>query len=471
MIARVKDPNPPEPIFDPTPEKSDFIPIENTTTVEESILIPNPNDKDKNLEDVNQPFDEPAGEDPLGKANDPFRGPVNVASIGVGGGGAGDMKGRGSMTDRRLYKEGDSRQTKATEGAVLAALRWLARHQNTDGSWCAETYDNRCGHGARAGRCDVHAGNSEFNAGVTGLSLLSFLGAGYSHFSKDTHDGICFGKVIKNGLQWMMKRQDAEGCIGGRSCDEYIYNHIICTLALTEAYGLTGSDLLREPAQQAVDFIVAARNPDRVWRYSARCGENDTSVTGWAVMALKSAEMSGLSFPREECYGAARSWLKDVTDTTYYRVGYNAPGTGKVHNGHNAHFDHHDALAAISVMSRIFMDRNRTDPAVRGGCQLLVKDLPSWNGVEIDFYYWYYASLALFQYDGPSGRLWGAWNEHLVKALVPNQRREKKACFDGSWDPVGRWCHDGDRVYATAINALTLEVYYRYANAFTGDAH
>ena len=36
----------------------------------------------------------------------------------------------------------------------------------------------------------------------------------------------------------------------------------------------------------------------------------------------------------------------------------------------------------------------------------------------------------------------------------------------GSWEPIDRWGGEGGRVYATAINALTLEVYYRYANVF-----
>ena len=50
---------------------------------------------------------------------------------------------------------------------------------------------------------------------------------------------------------------------------------------------------------------------------------------------------------------------------------------------------------------------------------------------------------------------------------MPNQHTGKDGCRNGSWDSdVDRWGFEGSRVYATAINALTLEVYYRYANVF-----
>jgi hypothetical protein len=122
------------------------------------------------------------------------------------------------------------------------------------------------------------------------------------------------------------------------------------------------------------------------------------------------------------------------------------------------------------MMSRIFMDKNQGDPRLSGGAARLVKDLPVWNGsrdeLKVDFYYWYYASLALFQYDGPEGPTWKAWNEPMKNALVTNQKTKKDGCGSGSWDPIDRWGFEGGRVYATAINVLTLEVYYRYANVF-----
>ncbi len=56
----------------------------------------------------------------------------------------------------------------------------------------------------------------------------------------------------------------------------------------------------------------------------------------------------------------------------------------------------------------------------------------------------------------------------MVEALVKPQNVRSSGCKNGSWEPVDRWSCEGGRVYATAINALTLEVYYRYDLVFTG---
>jgi hypothetical protein len=302
---------------------------------------------------------------------------------------------------------------------------------------------------------------------VTGLSLLAFLGAGYSHLSKEVFDGICFGDVVRKALQWILAHQDVEGCVGART-PRYLYNHLLCALALTEAYGMTGSNLFKDNAQKAVDFIVAAQTAGKGWRYAAKDGESDTFATGWAVMALKSAELAGLSFPNS-AYEGARKWLDEVTEENTHRVGYTAKNTGKVYDaGKNERFTHHETLTAAGMVARIFMDKNGSDPRLSGGVQLLVKDTPRADANEIDYAYWYFGSMALFQYDGPTGTSWKRWNEKMKDVVLKGQRAAKEGEKSGSWEPVDRWSHAGGRVYATAMNALTLEVYYRYANVFGG---
>ena len=60
---------------------------------------------------------------------------------------------------------------------------------------------------------------------------------------------------------------------------------------LCEAYGMTGDTHVRDAAAQAaVQFIEAAQNRQTGgWRYHPG-EEGDTSVVGWQIMALKSAD-------------------------------------------------------------------------------------------------------------------------------------------------------------------------------------
>ena len=120
----------------------------------------------------------------------------------------------------------------------------------------------------------------------------------------------------------------------------------------------------------------------------------------------------------------------------------------------------------MAVLDRILIRKRKNEPALTA-VNLLVADLPEWKEKKIDACYWLFGSLALHQYDGPDGPLWKKWNEPMKNAIIPNQRLAKDGEKSGSWDPESdRWGHAGGRVYVTAMNALTLEVYYRYAAVF-----
>lgn len=426
-------------------------------------------ESDHNESADNEEFHERKGESKDFVSDKPFKGYGTYDTIGGGSGGGGRYGGRLGGKEDLVARGGGN---KNTENAVLEALKWLSRHQHDDGSWSVKGYISECG-GKKtsnpakySGQCSPNPGDDEHNAGVSGLSLLAFLGAGYFHSSRQTYDGIRFGDVVRKSLEWMMKNQDAEGCIGGRSGTEYMYDHLICALSMSEAYGLSQSTLFKDAAQKAVDFTVAAQNDGRGWRYKFKSGENDSSVTGWAVMVLKSGDLSGLTFPHDTAYGGAKAWYDEVTrDDGYSSVGYYSKEQGKVRiPGVNENFEDHPAMTAVATMARIFMDKQKNQK-IDQGIKVIAQDLPKADANSVDFYYWYYASLAMFQYDGPGGPMWKKWNEPMKNILVKSQNvsaDDKK----GSWEPTDRWGGVGGRVYATAINALTLEVYYRYASVF-----
>ncbi len=353
-----------------------------------------------------------------------------------------------------------------SENAVLGALKWLSRHQSADGSWKTRGYKERCRKLARHADtppCTPNPGEDEHDAGVTALALLAFLGAGYTPLSPDDHDGIVFGETVKKGLQWFLSRQRPDGDFASPNQPKAIYVHALAAQAMAETYGFTGLGIYKDSAQKAVTYLLAAQNPGKGWRYGPKSGDNDSSVTGVCVGALHSAELARLHVPRA-AYDGARAWLDEVTEEGYSRVGYTHKGTGKVFiPGKNEDFDHHETLTALGVTSRLIIDRNRKDPKLIGGCDLLLRDKPSFKGNETDFYYWLHASQAIYQLDGPSGKKWQAWNLEMKRTLTAAQNKAAAGCTGGSWEPVDRWSLEGGRVYATAINALTLETYYRYA--------
>ena len=164
-------------------------------------------------------------------------GVYDTMGVGVGGGGGGRYGGRFGGRENLVAKGGGSR---ATESAVIAALKWLAHHQGPDGGWGAESFGNQC----TGGKCGG-AGERDYDTGVTALSILAFLGAGYSHLSRDEFADpvqpgrvLRFGETVKKGEQWLIAHQDPEGCVGERGV-KYMYNHTVAALALSEAYGMT----------------------------------------------------------------------------------------------------------------------------------------------------------------------------------------------------------------------------------------
>ena len=126
-------------------------------------------------------------------------------------------------------------------------------------------------------------------------------------------------------------------------------------------------------------------------------------------------------------------------------------------------------MTAVGMTCRFFMGWKRSHPFQIGCANYLMEYLPRWmkgleKGMAVAWYhyFWYYGTLSMYQM---GGRYWRAWNER-IRRMYPENQRTSPPELAGSWDPVGPWGPDGGRVYATALMAMCLEVFYRYHRVF-----
>jgi hypothetical protein len=310
--------------------------------------------------------------------------------------------------------------SEGTEGAIGAAMEWLVKNQEADGRWDTQK----------------HGSNQNYDSGGTGLVLLCFYGWG------ERHDTKCkYQTNVKKALDWMVANQNKEnGYLGSRA--GMMYSHAIGTIALCEAYGVTKDNRLKGPAERAIAYTLAAQSKSRGgWRYSP--GEDsDTSVTGWQYMALHSARMAGIEVP-EEAFERARGFLDKMSS-----------GKNGGNYGYHAPAEISRAMVATGMFCRQLDLVPPSDPRMQESANVLKRNpmkLP-----KPDLYYIYYATLSLYQHQGP---IWQEWNKKLEKELPLLQKTTGNE--SGSWDPSSSVTGDGGRVVSTALATLSLEVYYR----------
>ena len=294
-------------------------------------------------------------------------------------------------------------------------------------------------------------------AAATGLALLSYLGAGHTQL-----DGQ-YRQVVGRGIDALAGMADpGEHGVSFIEPGGRMYSHGIATMAICEAYALTGDPRLGQLAQGAINFVCYAQNPQGGgWRYDIR-EPGDTSVMGWQIGALKSGYLSHLSVPPVVI--AKASYYLDTTsinDGREYVYTLNVADDVKPAPS--------QATTAVGLLCRMYMGVQRDDPGLTSGMNYLAEMGPSIDG---NAYYNFYATQALFHYTNGKGSKWKKWNETLRNHLVESQHQEGHAT--GSWAPPtgpNTFHSDGGgRLYQTTLSTMMLEVYYRIMPIYQAEA-
>jgi hypothetical protein len=348
----------------------------------------------------------------------------------------------------------------ASEAAVEAALKWLAAHQQADGSW---NFDHQ------RGPCQAQCGDPGFliecSTGATALALLPFLGAGYTHTEgpyKETVDkGLYF--LVKQMRISEVKRPEMEiGDLGQGGRQAYMYAHGLASIVLCEAYAMTQDRSLMRPAQLALNHIAHTQDPvGGGWRYFPTPMPGDTSVVGWQLMALKSGHMAYLDVDAKTIKAATR-FLNSVQAQGGAYYGYKGPGMG-------------EGTTAIGLLCRMYLGWKRDNPALQRGVVYLDRLGPAIDplGESGNLYYNYYATQVMRHYcgdpDSEGHEMWVRWNKKMRDWLIKAQALDGHQ--KGSWyirlDPGS---NHGGRLYSTAMATMILEVYYRHMPIYTKEA-
>jgi hypothetical protein len=339
----------------------------------------------------------------------------------------------------------------ASERAVADGLRWLALHQAADGHWglgdCNRYARQKPWPLGKVGSDDSTPETTRRNdVGGTALALLPFLAAGITHKAPARTSGDSYHRGVGAGLNWLLSKQVKVGKDRGAYSTE-MYSHALATIAVCEAYSLTGDARLRTSAQAAVSFIAAAQHDGGGWRYAPRQA-GDLSVTGFQVRAIKAAQRAGLSVPAVTLK-RLKAFLDSSQTTKPGGYSYTPGGAETV------------PMTAVGTLCRLYLGTDPGNAALLEGVKRF-KTMPPGKGT---LYSDYYATQVMFHLGGDAWKQWnlgpdGTGKGGIRDVLIARQDTgAKRAGNKGSW--AGNEL-TGGRLGATSFAVLTLQVYYRY---------
>ena len=392
-----------------------------------------------------------------------------------------------------VYRYGGTERSEAT---VERSLAWLSQQQLTDGHWDASEF------GSGRVKIDELEVDRDYcgrdaDTGLTALVTLAFLGAGY------THEEGRYAVQVDRAIDWLIREQKKDGSLSGDS-RRYarMYCHAMATYALAEALamqretvmsplvepellsvapgivsaasavqgGMAGLspavngvlwsvsvDVLHESKAwrmrrvdelrlhaallNAVRFTIRMQSSGGGWRY-AKDQLGDVSMFGWQLMSLKSAEIAGVRVPQP------------VRDRMFKFINSVRQGNRGGLFGYRVGEEVTPVMTAEALFCQQMLGFERDTARNIESVRYLMDHLPRLS--ELNLYYWYYGTLAMYQY---GGRPWERWNAAVRDTLISEQVTDGPMA--GSWDSNGPWGRYGGRLYSTALATLTLEVYYR----------
>jgi len=289
--------------------------------------------------------------------------------------------------------------------AAGKGLDYLAKTQLPDGSW-PDNYGK--------------------SPAVVGLALLAFMAHG------EVPGRGKYKDVMDRAVNYILSNAKQNGLIA-RVGSQPMYDHGFATLALAEVYGMSKRKDLERALLMAVKLIERVQNPRGGWRYQPRPADDDITVTGCQLMALRAARNAGVNV-RTSVVRKGLDYIKICVRPDGGFAYQPGGASGKARTG-------------IGVLLLQLLGESDSELVTTGANYLLQRPLKVGEGY---FYYsLYYCTQAMFQ---KGGEHWQFWRKSMLDVVLPLQQA------DGSWPEGGS---AGGKTYAVAMATLALEVEWK----------
>lgn len=286
------------------------------------------------------------------------------------------------------------------EAAISKAQSWLAKGQQSNGSWSR-------------------------NNGKNAMAAVALMVNG------TTPGKGKYGSQVSKAINYIISSQQSNGFLAG---DEQgpMYQHALATLALAEAYGMTMNPDIRAALTKAVDLIVETQDYGGGWRYQPKMEPGDLSVTVMQVMALRACAEFGVYVPEETITHAI----------TFIKACFKENAGGFSYLPSNDEINFNRAAAGVVCLQSVGL---HTDPMIPPVIKTISKlAFDEKREKEWFWYGHYYASVALYHHGGEA---WKAYYPVICEKILAD------------WS--GRDGHYWE-VIDTAWAVLVMGVPYRY---------
>jgi len=321
----------------------------------------------------------------------------------------------------------DELVTKKTEQVIKTGLAFLAKQQ------------------VKSGKFAGAFGQSGYQCGVavSALAGLAFMCSGSTPFAGR------YARQIRACTKYILKNVKGSGYISNSSetRTSNMYGHGYAMLYLTQAYGMSASQELKDKLKKAIAMTCKIQNKDGGWRYQPVKADADLSITICQIMALRAAHNAGLQVSNE---------VREKT-IRYVERSQNSDGSFKYTLRGGRTTVALTAAGVVSYYSAGIYEGEKIDKALKW----IMDRGPGKGSAQVvspmNYYYaHYYAVQAMWHAQLQHPEYWNRWYPAIRDELLTDKMNSKKLFPD---DRVGT-------EFGTAMACIILQIPFNYLPIF-----